>query len=332
MNVRFAESSNFGNQLPSVNALSAPLVRQLIDDALALRLDVRKLANGTRTIDAGIDSLGGLEAGRRIAEICLGGLGKVSFRAAGRFQRWTWHIDVHTANPVIACLGSQYAGWSLSHGEGKGSFHALGSGPARALGSNEDLFQELGYRDQSDSTCLVLEVSQVPPVEVAEKVAAKCGLEPSHLTLILTPTTSLAGSVQVVARCLEVALHKVHALGFPLDRVADGLASAPVCPTSQDLITAMGRSNDAILFGGEAHLFVHSDDLEAKDLAERLPSTASRDYGRPFAEVFKDYGYDFYKIDPMLFSPARVAVTSLKTGHTFHAGALNEELLEKSFA
>ncbi|MGH8606999.1 MAG: methenyltetrahydromethanopterin cyclohydrolase, partial [Gammaproteobacteria bacterium] len=172
----------------------------------------------------------------------------------------------------------------------------------------------------------------VPPVEVAEKVAAKCGLEPSHLTLILTPTTSLAGSVQVVARCLEVALHKVHALGFALEQVADGLASAPVCPTSQDLITAMGRSNDAILFGGEAHLFVHSDDLEAKDLAERLPSTASRDYGRPFAEVFKDYGYDFYKIDPMLFSPARVAVTSLKTGHTFHAGALNEELLEKSFA
>ncbi len=332
MNVKFAESSRFANELPSVNALSAPLVRQLIDDALTLRLKLRKLANGTRVIDAGIDATGGLEAGRKIAEICLGGLGRVSFRAAERFKKWTWHIEVQATNPVIACLGSQYAGWSLSHGEGKGSFHAMGSGPARAMGSSEELFEELGYHDQNESACLVLEVSQLPPLEVAEKVAAKCGIEPSDLTLILTPTTSLAGSVQVVARCLEVALHKVHTLGFPLERVADGLASAPVCPPSKDFITAMGRTNDAILFGGEAHLFVQADDLEAQDLAERLPSSASRDYGRPFAQVFKDYGYDFYKIDPMLFSPAQVAVTSLETGHTFHAGAMDEQLLEKSFA
>lgn len=320
------------NDIPSVNKLAAPLVRALADDAQALRLGIERLENGTTMVDAGMKVRGGVLAGQRIAEICLGGLGQVRLRAGQLFSNWRWYLDVHTSNPVIACLGSQYAGWSLQHGEGKGAFTALGSGPARAMGSSEELFDELAYRDKADNACLVIEASQRPPAEIADKVAGKCGIDPDKLTLVVTPTTSLAGSVQVVARSLEVGLHKVHALGFPLEQVIDGFATAPVCPPSQDFITAMGRTNDAILFGGEAHLFVDCDDADAKDLAERLPSSSSKDYGKPFAQVFKDYGYDFYKIDPMLFSPARVTVTSLKTGNTFQAGKLAEALLEQSFA
>jgi methenyltetrahydromethanopterin cyclohydrolase len=318
--------------LPSVNALTAPLVRAVIDEAVALRLAVEKLANGTVVVDAGIKVLGGLEAGRRIAEICLGGLGQVRLRAGMAFANWPWHLDVHTSDPVIACLGSQYAGWSLAHGTGKGAFQALGSGPARAMGSREELFGELGYRDQGESSCMVIEVGQLPPVEIADKIAQQCGITPANLTLILTPTSSLAGGVQVVARSLEVALHKVHALGFPLEAIIDGAATAPVCPPSQDFITAMGRTNDAILFGGQAHLFVDSNDADATDLAQKLPSSASKDYGKPFAQIFKDCNYNFYDIDPMLFSPARVSVTSLKTGKTFHAGRLDEKLLDQSFS
>jgi methenyltetrahydromethanopterin cyclohydrolase len=318
--------------LPSVNALTAPLVRAMIDEAVALRLAVEKLANGTVVVDAGIEVPGGLEAGRRIAEICLGGLGQVRLRAGTAFANWPWHLDVHTSDPVIACLGSQYAGWSLDHGEGKGAFRALGSGPARAMGSREELFDELGYRDKGTCACMVIEVGQLPPVEIADKIANQCGITPANLTLILTPTSSLAGGVQVVARSLEVALHKVHALGFPLEAIIDGAATAPVCPPSRDFITAMGRTNDAILFGGQAHLFVDSSDADAADLAQKLPSSASKDYGKPFAQIFKDCNYNFYDIDPMLFSPARVSVTSLKTGKTFHAGRLDEKLLEQSFS
>ncbi len=318
--------------LPSVNALTAPLVRAVIDEAVALRLASEKLANGTVVVDAGIEVPGGLEAGRRIAEICLGGLGQVRLRAGTAFANWPWHLDVHTSDPVIACLGSQYAGWSLDHGEGKGAFRALGSGPARAMGSREELFDELGYRDKGACACMVIEVGQLPPVEIADKIANQCGITPANLTLILTPTSSLAGGVQVVARSLEVALHKVHALGFPLEAIIDGAATAPVCPPSQDFITAMGRTNDAILFGGQTHLFVDSSDADAADLAQKLPSSASKDYGKPFAQIFKDYNYNFYDIDPMLFSPARVSVTSLKTGKTFHAGRLDEKLLEQSFS
>ncbi len=316
---------------PSLNALTAPLVENLVVNASALRLDISKLDNGCRIIDAGINVPGGLEAGRLIAEICMGGLGTVKLRASTNFRNWSWHLDVHSTNPVLSCLGSQYAGWSLSHGEGKGAFNALGSGPARAIGSSEDLYEELGYRDSGDHAYIVIEADKIPPAEIADKIAEKCGIPASALTIILTPTSSLAGSVQVVGRVLETALHKAHALHFPLDSIIDGAGSAPICPPSKDFLTAMSRTNDSILFAGQIQLFVEASDDDAKELANKLPSSSSNDYGRPFGEIFKEVGYDFYKIDPMLFSPAQVAVSSLTTGHTFHAGKIDLDLLDKSF-
>lgn len=316
---------------PSVNTLAQPLVEALVRDASALRIGVERLDNGVTVVDAGIEHPGGIEAGRRIAEICMGGLGQVSVQTDPAFARWPWQLSVRSSNPVLACLGSQYAGWSLAHGEGKGAFHALGSGPGRALACKEPLFGELGYRDRADAACLVLEVDKRPPREVVDKVVRDTGVAPERLTFVLTPTRSLAGSVQIVARVLEVALHKVHTLEFPLERVVDGLAAAPVAPPAADFMAAMGRTNDAILFGGRVHLFVTGDPEHARDLAQNLPSSASRDYGKPFAQVFKDVGYDFYKIDPLLFAPAQVTVTALDSGLSFHAGRLDPELLEASF-
>jgi methenyltetrahydromethanopterin cyclohydrolase len=314
-----------------VNALAAPLLQQLIADRDRLRLSMDWLDQRAAVIDAGIKVPGGLEAGRRIAEICMGGLGTVRLRASSSFEHWSWHVDVHSTDPVLACLGSQYAGWSLAHGEGKQAFRALGSGPARAMGSSEDLFEELGYRDNAEDTCLVIETDRVPPPEVVKKVAEKCGIYEERITLILTPTSSLAGAVQIVARVLETAIHKAHALKFPLEQIVDGAGSAPVCPPAPGFLTAMSRTNDAILFGGQVHLYVNAEDDAAETLARNLPSSACGDYGRPFGEIFKAAGYDFYKIDPMLFSPARVTVSSLRTGRSFHAGRTDPALLQESF-
>jgi methenyltetrahydromethanopterin cyclohydrolase len=314
---------------PSVNRLAAPLVAALLERADALRIGVKRHASGAVLVDAGIAAPGGLEAGRRIAQICLGGLGEVRLIAGA--GPWPLSVSVTTGDPVLACLASQYAGWSLAAGSGKDKFQALGSGPARALAVKEPLFAELGYRDQADSTCLVLEVGKEPPAEVVDKVLHDCGVAPERLTIILTPTQSLAGMVQIIARVLEVALHKVHALGFPLSAVLDGAGSAPVAPPAADFLTAMGRSNDAILFGGTIQLFVRCDDAAAADLAARLPCSASRDYGKPFAAIFKDYGYDFYKVDPMLFAPAVVVVSNVASGHTYRAGSINPDVLAQSF-
>ncbi len=316
---------------PSLNTLTAPLVENLLVNAAGLRLHVSALANGCRVIDAGINVHGGLEAGRLITEICLGGLGIVKLRASTSFRHWSWHLDVYSTDPVLACLGSQYAGWHLHHGEGKAAFSALGSGPARAMGSNEALYDELAYQDAGDHAFIVIETDTFPPLEMADKIAEKCGIAASALTIILTPTSSLAGSVQIVGRVLETALHKAHTLHFPLHKIIEGVGSAPVCPPAKDFLVAMSRTNDAILFAGQIQLFVEASDDDARELANKLPSSASADYGRPFGEIFKDVGYDFYKIDPMLFSPAQVAVSSLTTGHTFHAGSIDLDLLDASF-
>ena len=93
----------------SLNKLTAPLVDNLVANAESLRLTVSYLTDGTRIIDAGIHAKGGIEAGRLIAEVCMGGLGIVKLRASTNFQNWSWHLDVHSSNPVLACLASQYA-------------------------------------------------------------------------------------------------------------------------------------------------------------------------------------------------------------------------------
>ena len=287
------------NALPLLARRAAPLVDALAADARALRLKVSEGPLGARIIDAGIAAPGGLEAGRRIAEICLGGLGAVTFETSPLFDPFPTLVSVGTGDPVLACLGSQYAGWKLASGD----FFALGSGPGRATAAVEPLFAELGLKEAGESVALVLETSQVPPPEVVVEVARACAVATGQVTFILTPTSSLAGSVQIAARVLEVALHKAHALHFPLERILDGRGSAPVPPPAPDFIAAMGRTNDATLYGGQVHLFVTGPEDEARDLAQSLPSSTSRDYGKPFAETFAACDCDFYRIDPCCSPP-----------------------------
>jgi methenyltetrahydromethanopterin cyclohydrolase len=93
----------------------------------------------------------------------------------------------------------------------------------------------------------------------------------------------------------------------------------------------MGRTNDAIIFAGQVQLYVTGPANEARVLAEKLQSKASRDYGRPFSEMFRQVKGDFYAIDPMLFSPAKITVIALETGETFQSGEIDLELLNASF-
>lgn len=320
----------------SVNKLTQPLVQELLDNANKLRLKVQKLDNGCTIIDAGIEVPGGLEAGRIITEICLGGMGTVSLSHSAYTENWPLTVNVHTSNPVLACLGSQYAGWSLSHEK----YFALGSGPARAMATKEkdgqivpveELYKELDYNDKAETATLVIENDAIPPIEIVQKIAKACNVDLEKLTIIVTPTSSLAGGVQVVGRVLEVAMHKAHELHFPLENIIDGMGSAPLCPPHPDFVQAMGRTNDAILFAGLVHIFVKGSDAEAEKLAMALPSSTSKDYGKPFAQVFKDAKYDFFKIDGMLFSPASVIVTAVETGNSFRAGKLDNALLNQSF-
>jgi methenyltetrahydromethanopterin cyclohydrolase len=315
---------------PSVSARAAKLVEDIATNADALRIAVTTGSQGERLIDMGANVVGGLEAGRRLGEVCMGGLGQVAFTQASGLPNWPLGVVVTSNDPVIACLGSQYAGWSISDEES--GFFALGSGPARAISRVEaDLYKDLGYADRNPETTLVIEGDKAPPASAIKKIAENCGINPRGLTIIYATTWSLAGIVQIASRVLEVAIHKAHALHFPLENILDGTGTTPIAPPIPDFVKAMGRTNDAIIYGGRIHLFVKGPDSDAQRLAENLPASGSEAYGKPFAEIFADVKGDFYKIDPMLFSPAQVIVSNVETGNTFRAGELAPGVVDASF-
>jgi methenyltetrahydromethanopterin cyclohydrolase len=191
----------------------------------------------------------------------------------------------------------------------------------------KELFGKLEYAEEATTGVLVLEGRTLPTDEVASWVAEKARLQPSQLTFVVAPTASLAGGVQIAARVLETGLHKMETLGFDVRRIVSGFGTAPLAPVAKNDLRAIGRTNDCILYGGRARYTVRAGDAELEELVAKVPASASRDYGTPFYDIFKRYDGDFYKIDPLLFSPAEVWLTSTETGRTFHAGKLGAEVL-----
>ncbi len=296
-------------------------------NAPALRVAVRQLPAGARVIDAGVDVPGGFGAGRALAEICTGGLADIAYPPVPIGDE-TWPgVRVWTDHPAVSCMASQYAGWAIQVGK----YFAMGSGPLRAHARVEkELFAKLGYAERASRGVLVLETRTLPTDEVAGWVGQKAGLAPSQLTFVVAPTASLAGGVQIAARILETGLHKMDTLGFDVNKIVSGIGTAPLPPVAKNDLRAIGRTNDCILYGGQARYTVRADDAELAELVPKVPASASKDYGTPFYDIFKRYDGDFYKIDPLLFSPAEVWLTSVQSGKTYHAGHVNPEVLRAS--
>ena len=311
-----------------LNERAAAIADAMVADPEVLGVVASTLENGARLVDCGVEAPGGLEAGRLVAEICMGGAGRVTFTSVELDGLCLPGVHVWTDHPAIACLGSQYAGWAIKP-EG---YFAMGSGPLRAMARVEhELFDRLGYAEPpSGRGILVLEARTAPNAAVAAYVAEKAGLTADRLTFLVAPTASPAGGVQISARVVETALHKMLELGFDVRNVLTGFGTAPLAPIAKGDMKAIGRTNDCVLYGGVVHLTVRGDDEELQALAPRIPSSGSRDYGTPFYDLFQRYGGDFYKVDPHLFSPAQVSLTNVKSGRTFEAGAVNAAVLRQS--
>ena len=308
----------------SLNDRALVLADRLAADAEALQVEVASLGNGTRVIDCG---KGGFEAGRYFAEICMAGLGSVTYAPLVIEGRSLPALTVTTDRPAVACLAAQYAGWRLD----RDGYFAMGSGPGRALIRAEELYDDLDWDEHANAAVLCLETRDAPPADVADFVAERAGVPASALTLLIAPTASVTGSVQIAARVVETALHKLHEVDFDVRRVLAGYGSCPLPPVAGDDMAALGRTNDAVLYGGHVHLNADADDDVLRELVDRLPASASKDYGEPFGKIFKDADYDFYAIDPLLFSPAVIRVTNVGSGRSFEAGHVNLEVLERSF-
>lgn len=310
-----------------LNKRANELVQPMLPLVGDLRGTLVELDNGGQIVDLGVKTEGSLEAGRLLAKVCLAGLADVNL-VPGDVGGAAWpHVQVVTDWPVEACLLSQYAGWQISVGK----FFAMGSGPMRAAAAREELFAKLDYRESSSHSVGVLETGKLPSAEVFDMIAEKTGVPADCTVLLAARTASLAGNLQVVARSVETSLHKLFELGFDVWRIRSAVGIAPLPPVAKDDFAGIGRTNDAILYGGQVTLMVRGDDESIEAIGPKVPSNASAMHGKPFADIFEDAGRDFYKIDPHLFSPAVVVIQNLDTGRVHRFGQVAPDVVRRSF-
>ncbi len=307
-----------------LNDRSAALVSQAADDSERLRISVVPEADAT-ILDFGVRMAGGIKAGLTLARICMADLANVELQAPGSLIELP-QVFVQTDHPLEACLQSQYAGWKIATDD----FFAMGSGPMRAASSTEEIFAEFPSSEDSEVCVGVLESGSAPTVSAIQAIRKHIPSEAS-LMLAVAPTASQAGNIQVVARSVETAMHKLHELNFPVDCVVSGTGAAPLPPVAKDDLSGIGRTNDAILYGSTVNLWVKCEDQLIEEIGPQTPSSSSSSHGQLFLKLFKDANHDFYALDKALFSPAVVIFHNLKTGRSFKFGAMLPELLRDSF-
>ncbi len=313
--------------------MSNHLARHLFNESLR---DVGKLGcqlttiGGANVLDAGVNCRGSLEAGRLLARLCLGDRGEVSLMPADAARLCSHQgVFVYSDDSLVACLGCQYAGWPVQSDD----FFAMGSGPMRMVRGREPVLEDLGLHEPAREITGVLEADRLPNESAISLIASECGVSAPDLHLAIAPSSSLAGSLQVVARSVETAMHKLHELQFDVTKVISATGFAPLPPPAKpgDTVQGIGRTNDAMLYGATVALWMDEEDDRIASVIEQVPSSSSGDHGQPFAQVFKQYDYDFYQVDPLLFSPAVVTIHNLRSGRTWTAGRIETEILRQSF-
>ncbi len=311
---------------PVLNELAWDLIQQAIAAADDLRIELVDCPAGG-ILDFGVETTGSLGAGLALSEICSAGLLEIHL-TPGELDGVGWpQVFVNTDSPLEACLLSQYAGWKIQVGK----FFGMGSGPMRSAAFREELFDDVGYRENAERVVGVIESSVLPGPDVIQHIAEACGVEPKHVVVCVAPTASVAGNLQIAARGVETAMHKLFELGFDVSRVESACGWTPLPPVAGDDLTGIGRTNDAILYGGRIQMMVTGDDESLAAIGRRLPSSASEAYGQTFIDIYEAAGRDFYKIDPHLFSPAEVVFHNVETGRVHHFGGVRTDILRRSF-
>jgi len=309
--------------MESINRTAIELVDEALDFAGELDVVGYELDNGATVVDFGIDAAGGVEAGLLLAEIQTAGLANLRTRMGELAGAPRQYVELSTDHPAVALLCSQKAGWEVTTESG---FEGLGSGPARALVGRETEFERVGYYDSAEFATLAIESTTLPDEEVAEQVAELAEVDAEGVFLPTFATGSTAGSVTTAARAAELAVFRLLEVGYEPTDVLHASGSAPLAPPTRDETEAMGRTNDALAYGGEVHLQVARDD----DRFGEIVSTASDEYGTPFVDVFEDADWDFYDVPESVFAPAQVTV-DVVDGPVYTVGETDEELLAESF-
>jgi methenyltetrahydromethanopterin cyclohydrolase len=313
----------------SVNEMGLAIIDEMLDWEEDLKIKSTELKNGATIIDCGVNIEGGYDAGIYLSRLCLADLAEVSYTKFDLEGLLVPAVQVSTDFPTIACMASQYAGWRISVGK----YFGMGSGPARALGLKpKELYEKIDYKDDFEVAVLVMESRELPTEEVVEYIAKHCSVDPENVYIAVAPTASIAGSVQISARVVETGIHKLESIGFDINTIKSGFGVAPIAPIVGDDTRCMGSTNDCVIYCGETYYTVDYKDTEAlAGFVSKVPSTTSRDYGKPFFTTFKEAEFDFFKVDAGMFAPAKITVNNLADQKTYTSGRINTAILRESF-
>lgn len=304
-----------------VNETAWKLFQNVLFACPDLGCSAERMDCGAWLIDAGVDAPGGFDAGLRMAELSTAGMAHPAI-IQGSLNDIPWPVvKIYSDHPNLACFQSQAANWPLQLADGFG----MGSGPACLKGA-ADKVPGLDFIDDSDCAVLILEGSVLPNNEDCKSIAAACEIPPGRLGIMAAPTSSIAGVVQIAARSVEIAMHKLHHLGVNLDYIVCGTGACPIAPPGGSDMEALGRTNDAMMFSAQVWLCADSDDSMFENLIDRIPASASPAYGKPFLETLEAAG-GFYGVDPNIFAPAEITLFNMKSGRVFHAGQRDETRL-----
>lgn len=327
--VRLYSWPAFNQHLPMLNESAFRLFQNTSDQAERIGCRGDTVA-GAQLIDAGVETHGSIAAGLVLARLCLADAAEVELCAASFESLASNHaVLVRSDDPLRACLGCQYAGWPVQTDD----FFAMGSGPMRLVRGREEMLRKLELSESATRVVGVLESDKLPSESAIALIAEQCGVERENLSLAIAPATSIAGSLQVVARSIETAMHKLHELKFDVRCVVSATGHAPLPPPAKpgQTVDGIGRTNDAMLYGATVTLWVDNEDDAVDAVAAKVPSCSSADHGQPFAKIFAQYDHDFYRVDPLLFSPAVVTIHNLRSGRTWNHGQIESNVLRQSF-
>lgn len=331
----------------SLNKKALAVVEEMLSKPEELKIKTSKAACGATVIDCGVNAEGSLEAGLFVTRITAGDLIRISVTTIdyGDFALPALHVSSDYS--VLATMGGQLGDWEVRYE----SYFAVGSGPARALALDrnipmavgakreklrqmglvthtpKEVYERIGYRDSCDKAVIVLESSEIPPNGALELIAEACRIRPKNLFALVAPTPSIVGAVQIAGRIVEVGIHKLALIGFNFTKISFGSGYTPIAPVHQDQAEAMGRTNDAIRYGGVTYYIVDfDDDKKLKDFVDVVPPSDNKS----FTEIFKTATHGFYDVDLQAFAPAVISITNSKTGKTFAAGSVKPEFLRKT--
>ncbi|MEM2896426.1 MAG: methenyltetrahydromethanopterin cyclohydrolase [Candidatus Bathyarchaeia archaeon] len=320
----------------SVNKIGYEIVKGMIKNCDRLNIAIDELKNGTTVLDCGVNVPGGYRAGELAAKLRMGGLGEVHVSSVtyGDVSLPTAILCTDFPAMIGLCAYVWY-GIVPQPFDTKAEFSAWISGPGRVLAqAPQKVFDKVYYRDESDVSVLVVQSRKLPNEKIADYLAERCGVSPKNLYLVVTPTESVAGSVQVVAVSgLEDTFWRLTEFyGIPYARIKQALGSTPIPPVHQKIFEIPCITpDDAIRYGGIVHYWVES--VDGEDLEAIVRGMVIENY--PI-----NYGKSYYQIGghpPDLHTFAKegrgfvvgeAGIYDTRTGKMYKAGRVHIEMIK----